>query len=70
MNGGDNSWFSERTKTWIVSITMAILVGGSLYGFYAAQMYKAEREEQKRFEIYLEQRAILQGLQEIEDDDN
>ena len=62
----DNSWLSERTKTWIVSIVMAILVGGSLYGFYAAQVWKAERAEQQQIEITLEQRAILEGLHDIE----
>jgi hypothetical protein len=44
----DNSWLSERTKSWIVGITMAILVGGALYGFYAAQVWKAERAEQNK----------------------
>ncbi len=58
----DNSWLSERAKTWIVSITMGILVGGSLYGFYAAQVYKAEREEQKRFDQHREQMDRLEEL--------
>ena len=62
----DNSWFSERTKTWIVSITMTILVGGSIWGFYAAQVYKAEREEQKQQQI----REMNERLQELKDDGN
>jgi len=43
----DGSWFSERTKTWIVSITMLILVGGMAWGYYTAYQWKAERAEQK-----------------------
>ncbi len=58
----DNSWLSDRTKSWIVGITMAILVGGALYGFYAAQVWKAERAEQKQFE--LDQRELHQRLHE------
>ena len=62
----DNSWFSETVKTWIVSITMTILVGGSIWGFYAAQVYKAEREEQKQQQI----REMNERLQELKDDGN
>lgn len=43
----DNSWFSERTKTWMVIITMAILVGGVFYGYWAAHNWRIEREEHK-----------------------
>ena len=59
----DNSWLSERTKTWIVSIVMAILVGGSLWGFWAGHQWKAMRAEQKQFE--LEQREQMERLEEL-----
>jgi len=66
MNGADNSWFSERTKTWIVSITMGLIFVGMFGGYWAAQNWKAEREQQKQWE--LEQRIILEGLHD--DGDN
>ena len=50
MNGADNSWFSERTKTWIVSTTMAIILVGMIWGYWAAQNWQAERAVQKEFE--------------------
>jgi len=50
MNGADNSWFSERTKTWIVSITMALIFIGMFGGYWAARNWKEERAIQKEFE--------------------
>lgn len=61
----DNSWFSERTKTIIVTVIMSVIFIGMFWGYYAAQQWKAEREAQKQWE--LEQRVILEGLHEIED---
>jgi len=61
----DNSWLSDRTKTIMVVVIMTILIGGMGWGYYEAQVWKAEREEQKQWE--LEQRVILEGLHEIED---
>ena len=50
----DNNWIPERVKTWMVVITMIILIGGSLWGFIAMHQWKAEREaikmEQKESE--------------------
>ena len=65
MNGVDNSWFSERTKTWIVSSIMTILFVGMIWGYWAAQNWKAEREELKQIKI--EQQLQLEKLH---DDDN
>lgn len=63
-DGQDNSWLSDRTKTIMVSVIMIVLVVGMGWGYYAAQQWKAEREEQKQW--VLEQRVILEGLHETE----
>lgn len=47
MNPNDNSWLSERTKTWIISITMFIIVGGVFWGYWAANNWRADREADK-----------------------
>lgn len=60
----DHSWFSERTKTIMVTVTMVILVGGMLGGYYAAHMWRQERLEIK--EIELQQRHQLDRLKENE----
>jgi hypothetical protein len=41
----DNSWLSERTKTIIVATVMTILIGGMGWGYYEAQVWKAERKQ-------------------------
>ncbi len=55
--GGDNSWFSETTKTVIVTVIMIMLIGGMGWGYYAANQWKAEREDAKaaaKIEMQLE----------------
>lgn len=42
----DHSWFSERTKTIMVTVVMTILIGGMGWGYIAAQQWKAERAEE------------------------
>lgn len=61
----DNSWLSERTKTIIVTVVMSILIGGMGWGYYAAQQWKAEQEHKKWI---IEQRIILEGLRELEEE--
>ena len=39
----DHSWLSERTKTIIVAVTMSLLVGGMVWGYYEAHQWRAER---------------------------
>ena len=63
MNGADNSWFSERTKTWIVSVIMSVLVIGIFWGFYEAKQWQAEREQ-----IKIDKQRII--LELLYDDDN
>jgi hypothetical protein len=60
----DNSWLSEKAKTWIVTITMSILIGGALYGFYAAQVWKADIEERERIEMIQEQKKLVDRLKD------
>lgn len=60
MSGDDNSWFSERTKTWMVSITMTLILGGMAWGYYEAVNYRAERE------LFLEQSEQMERLVESE----
>jgi len=43
----DNSWFSDRTKTIMVTLTMVILVGGIGWGYYASHQWQADREDAK-----------------------
>jgi len=60
-DGQDNSWFSDRAKTWMVSVTMTILLGTAAYGYYAGYQWKQERAAQ--LEI-LEMNERLQELKE------
>lgn len=46
MNPGDNSWFSDRTKTIIVTVVMVILIGGMALGYYSAYQWRQERAAQ------------------------
>lgn len=46
----DHSWFSDRVKTIMVTVTMVILVGGMAWGYYEAHQWRAEREEAKQVE--------------------
>jgi len=41
----DNSWLSETTKNIIVTTVMTILIGGMAWGYYEAQVWKAERNQ-------------------------
>ena len=45
--GDDKSWFSETTKTVIITVTMLILVGGMGWGYYTANQWKADRADAK-----------------------
>lgn len=42
----DHSWFSEHTKTIIVTVVMSVLIIGILWGFYEAKQWQAERKIQ------------------------
>ena len=57
MRGEDNSWFSERAKTWIVTITMALIFIGMFGGYYAAHNWQAEREA-TRIEMILKENTV------------
>jgi hypothetical protein len=51
----EHNWIPERVKTWIVIITMTMLVGGFGWGYYAMYQWKAERAEQKLEQQTMEQ---------------
>jgi hypothetical protein len=59
----EHNWFSDRTKTIMVTVTMTILIGGMLWGYIAAQQWKAEREAEKR---WVEQNEQMERLLEAE----
>ena len=42
----EHNWIPEHVKTWIVVITMTILVGGMGWLYYAMHQHQAERAEQ------------------------
>ena len=60
MNGHDNSWFSDTAKTWMVTVTMVVLVGGVLFGYYQAYQWRQERAIQ----IEAEQREQMERILE------
>jgi hypothetical protein len=47
----------------MVTVTMTILIGGMLWGYIAAQQWKAEREAEKR---WVEQNEQMERLLEAE----
>ena len=63
MSDDQHNWIPERVKTWLVIITMTLLVGGMLWGYYAMYQWKAEREAEKRF---IEQSLQMEMLLEAE----
>jgi len=68
MNNHDNSWFSDRTKTIIVTVTMTILVVGMAWGYYAGYQWQQERKHfdpvDQAYQILLEEQA--ERIQESE----
>jgi len=69
MSNHDNSWFSDTAKTWMVSITMIILVGGMVGGYWAAYNWKQERRLISEAEE-LQQRLQMERIQESEHADS
>ena len=73
--GADKSWFSETTKTVIVTVTMSILIIGMGWGYYAANQWKQDRYDaeqgakmEQQLEILLEPvREQLKNLEESDD---
>ena len=57
--GGDNSWFSETTKTVIVTVVMSILIIGMGMGYYAANQWKQDRYDAEQGAKMEEQLEIL-----------
>ena len=47
----EHNWLSDRTKTIIVTVTMALLLGSVLFGYYKLSTYKSEREAAKTEQI-------------------
>ena len=63
MRSNDNSWFSDRTKTIIVTITMVILIGGIVLGYYSAYQWRQERREQIEQTEIIEQTKIIEIIE-------
>ena len=64
MSGQDNSWFSEHQKTWIVAITMGILVLSMVGGYYKAHTWKQERRlisKEEEIQIRLQMERIRES---------
>ena len=70
--GADKSWFSETTKTVIVTVVMVVLVGGMAWGYYAANQWQQEREaarEAARIEIEILLEPVREQLKNLEGDE-